>query len=113
MRTLLLGLALTVLAAGCSRKKTEATAPELAASQQSAPASQAAAADAPIADASSIAQPSKEGLVSLCSDPNPYISNNAKHSLSSWEAEDYKAAVLGIGRLLAIKAWVISVNLLP
>jgi len=47
-------------------------------------------------------QPSKEGLKGLCADPSPYISNIAKHALSSWEAKDYSAAVTGMRKIISL-----------
>ena len=46
--------------------------------------------------------PSKEGLKGLCKDPNPYISNNARHALSSWEAKDYSAAATAMRKIMSL-----------
>jgi hypothetical protein len=97
MKTPLLAvIALALLAAGCSRKKTESMAPEPAA-QPPAAASQGDA-GAPVEGAAPA--PSKDGLKSLCSDPNLYIRNIAKHALSSWEAKDYSAAATGMRKIM-------------
>jgi hypothetical protein len=104
MRTpLLLALALAVPVAGCNRKKTESKIPEPATSQAAAqPAVPAAQGDARAPDAGVMPEPSKDGLKSLCKDPNPYISNNAKHALSSWEAKDYSAAATGMRKIISL-----------
>lgn len=80
MRTLLIALALAVLVTGCGRKKTES---QVAANQK----------------AEAVDTTAEQGLVSLGSDPNPYISNIAKHVLSSWNAKDYSSAVSGMSSL--------------
>ena len=102
MRTLLLTMALAVLVAGCNREKTDSKAPEPAASREATSAPPATAAEGRVADAGSLPEPSKEALVNLCADPNPYISNIAKHALSSWEAKDYKAVAIAMGKLVAL-----------
>jgi hypothetical protein len=104
MRTpLLLAVALAVLVAGCNRKTTESKMPEPATGQAVAePVAPAAQGDARAPDAGVIPEPSKEGLKSLCTDPNPYISNNAKHALSSWEAKDYTAAAIGMRKIISL-----------
>ncbi len=104
MRTpLLLAVALAVLLAGCNRKKTESKPLEPAAGQAAAePAASAAQGDARAPDVGDMPQPSKEGLKSLCTDPSPYISNIAKHVVSSWEAKDYRAAATGMRKIISL-----------
>jgi hypothetical protein len=104
MRTpLLLAMAFTVLFAGCNRKKAEPKLLEPPAGQAAAePAAPAAQGDARAPDERVLPEPSRDGLKSLCTDPNPYISNNAKHALSSWEAKDYRAAATGMQKIISL-----------
>jgi hypothetical protein len=104
MRTfLLLATVLVLLVAGCKKKTTESKVPGLATGQAIAkPTARAANGDAPAPDQGVIPDPSKEGLKNLCSDPNAYISNNAKHALSCWESKDYNAAATGMRKVLSL-----------
>jgi hypothetical protein len=102
MRTLLFALALAVFVTGCNRKKPESKAPEPASSQAVEPATPAAGGDTRGPDAAPLPESSKEGLVSLGSDPNPYISNLAKRALSLWEAKDYNAAAIEMGKVMVL-----------
>ncbi len=104
MRTpLLLPLALAVVFAGCHRKTTESKMPEPPTGQAAAdPAAAAAQGGARAPGAGATPETSKDGLKSLCTDPNPYIRNNAKHALSCWEAKDYSAAATGMRKVTSL-----------
>jgi hypothetical protein len=100
---LLLPIALAVLVAGCNRKTAESKMPEPATGQAvPKPVAPAAQGNARAPDEGVIPEPSKEGLKNLCADPNPYISNNAKHALSCWEAKDYSAAATGMRKVMSL-----------
>src|SRR5512141_3229761 len=45
---------------------------------------------------------SKEGLKKLAADTNPYIRNNAKAALESWEAKDYTAAAVAMQKIISL-----------
>ena len=102
MRTLFLVAGLAVLVSGCSRKQPQSKPPDPGPGQEATLATSPAPAHAPGLDGSALPEPSKQGLVDLSSDSNPYISNIAKRALSSWQGRDYKAVALGIGKLVAL-----------
>ncbi len=54
----------------------------------------------PQADGTLVA--SKDGLKKLTADANPYIRNNAKAALQSWEAKDYTAAVIAMQKIIGL-----------
>lgn len=55
-----------------------------------------------VAQAGDRLQPSKDGLTKLSADTNPYIRNNAKQALESWEAKDYAAAVIAMQKVISL-----------
>ena len=102
MRTSLpLAIAVVVLAGGCHHEKPQSKPPERSNGEAAAePAAPAADGEARTPEAGAMPTPSKDGLVSLSTDPNPYIRNNAKHALSSWERKDYIAVAIGMRKLM-------------
>lgn len=83
---LLLAIAVALLGAGCKRNTAESKLPE---------SSEGAA-----AGKDGMPAPSKAGLKRLCSDTNPYMSNNAKYALSCWDAQDYEGAASAMKKIL-------------
>ena len=98
---LVLALTAALLASGCGRKKEDSTVFQPVTTE---PAAEPVAASPPPAqaDALSAPEPSKAGLVTLCSDPNAYIRNNAKEALTSWDAQDYASAVIALQKVVSL-----------
>jgi len=98
---LLLATALTLPVAGCERKPTESKVLDSPTARVVAepPAPKG---NAPAPEQGALPEPSKEGLRNLCADPNPYVSNNARHALSRWEAKDYIAAATGMRKIMSL-----------
>jgi len=99
--SLALALTAALLVSGCGRKKEDSTVLQPVTTE---PAAEAVAASPPPAqaDALSAPEPSKAGLVTLCSDPNAYIRNNAKEALTSWDAQDYASAVIALQKVVSL-----------